>query len=108
MDYGHDQSCIESCNAWAVACDQCTSGCLREHDVRMMAQCIRLDVDSAELCRLVAAYMARVSNYAVKVCQLCAELCESWDAECAKHRQSHCQACAEACRRCGTECRRMT
>ena len=75
MDYGHYQSCIEACDACAVACDQCMSGCLRQHDVRMMAQCIRLDVDSAELCRLAAAYMARVSNYAVKVCQLCAELC---------------------------------
>jgi hypothetical protein len=101
------QSCIEACNVCADACDYCSSSCLQEDDVKMMAACVRLDMDCAEICRMAVAYMARDSRYAGDLCGLCADVCEACGAECARHTQPYCQACAEACRRCAAECRRM-
>jgi hypothetical protein len=49
------QSCIEACNTCADACDYCSIACLQEDDVKMMAECIRLDLDCAAICRLAAA-----------------------------------------------------
>lgn len=101
------QSCIEACNACADAGDSCAAACLQEHDVKMMAECIRLDIDCAAICRLAASYMARGSQFAQMICQACAQVCEACGAECARHQHDHCQRCAEACRRCADECRRM-
>ena len=44
----------------ADACDYCSSACLQEYDVKMMAECIGLDMDCAAICRMAAAYMAQV------------------------------------------------
>lgn len=107
MAHQQHQSCIDACNACADACDHCVAGCLREPDVKMMAQCIRLDIDCAAICRLAAGYLARGSSFATQVCELCADVCEACGAECAKHPHDHCKACAEACKRCAEECRRM-
>lgn len=100
-------SCIEACNACADVCDFCAASCLQEQDVKMMARCIALDMDCAQICRLAAGYMARGSEFAKAVCKLCADVCEACSGECRKHQMSHCQQCAAACQRCADECRRM-
>ena len=43
------QSCIEACYTCAATCDTCASACLQENDVKMMAKCIALDIDCAEI-----------------------------------------------------------
>jgi hypothetical protein len=101
------QSCIEACNACAEACDYCAVSCLQEPDPKTMARCIALDMDCAEICRLAAGYMARGSEFAIAICQACADVCEACGDECAKFQVRHCQECAQACRRCADECRRM-
>jgi hypothetical protein len=73
----------------------------------MMARCIALDIDCAQICRLAAGYMARGSEFAGTICQACAEICDACADECAKYQVGHCQECAQACRRCADECRRM-
>lgn len=73
----------------------------------MMARCIALDMDCAEICALAAAFMARGSDNARALCGLCAEVCQACGDECGKHRHDHCRRCAEVCRRCAEECRRM-
>jgi hypothetical protein len=90
----HEQfkACIDACNDCALACNYCASACLKEKDVAMMARCIQLDIDCAEICRLAVGYMARGSELAAAVCEVCATICD---------------ACAQACRRCAEECRRM-
>ncbi|MBK4738824.1 four-helix bundle copper-binding protein [Noviherbaspirillum pedocola] len=100
-------SCIEACNACASACDFCAASCLQEQDVKMMARCIALDMDCAQICRLAAGYMARGSEHAKAICRLCADICQTCADECGKHQMSHCQECAAACKRCAEECRRM-
>src|SRR5207247_2088546 len=107
MSHQQYQSCIDACQRCAIACDHCASACLQEPDVAMMARCIRLDIDCAEICRLASAFMGRGSELASSVCATCAEVCDACADECEKHQQDHCRRCAEACRRCAGECRAM-
>lgn len=104
----HFQACIDACNACAVACDHCAASCLQEQDVKMMARCIALDMDCAQMCRLAAGFMARGSSNATEVCRTCATICDACADECGQHQHEHCRRCAEACRRCAEECRRMS
>jgi hypothetical protein len=101
------ESCMDACNDCADACDECAASCLKEPDPKMMARCIALDMDCAQICRMAAAYMARDSEFVDLICQACAEICDACADECSKHSMSHCQECAQACRRCADECRRM-
>jgi hypothetical protein len=108
MNQQQFESCIEACNICATACDYCAASCLEEPDPRMLARCIALDIDCAQICRSAAGFMARSSELASRMCAVCAEVCEACGDECAKHQMQHCQDCAEACRRCADECRRMS
>lgn len=107
MAHEQFQECIDACNACAAACDHCATACLGEDDVKMMARCIALDMDCAQICRLASGYMARGSEVAAALCRQCADVCAACGDECAKHQNDHCQQCAEACRRCAEVCRRM-
>ena len=100
-------SCIEACYSCAAACDFCAASCLQEEDVKMMARCIAMDMDCAQICRLAASYMARGSENAKAICQQCADICQACGDECVNHQMDHCQECAAACHRCADECRRM-
>lgn len=100
-------SCIKACDECAAACDHCATACLQEADPKPMARCVALDIDCAAICRLASGAMARGSEFARRMCAICAEVCEACGAECAKHQHDHCQECAQVCRRCAEECRRM-
>ena len=101
------KACIDACYACATACDYCASSCLQEEDVKMMAGCIALDMDCAEICRTAAGFMARGSDFEHQLCRLCADVCTACAEECGQHQMDHCQACAQACRACADACRRM-
>ena len=99
--------CIQACYDCADASDHCAVACLAEDDPKMMARCIELDIDCAQVCRLAAGYMARDSEFMSTMCGVCADICETCGEECEKHDMPHCQECAEACRRCAKLCRQM-
>lgn len=101
------EDCITACNACAVACNYCAASCLRETDVTMMAGCIALDMDCAQICALAASAMARESAHAKVICDLCAKVCQACADECGKHNMDHCQACAKACTECAQACQKM-
>lgn len=105
MAHLQHQSCVKACEECAEACEHCASGCLNETDVKMMAECIRLDRDCAEVCWLAAGFMSRGSTFSGALCRVCTGICEACGAESAKHE--HCQRCAEACRLCAVERRKM-
>src|SRR4051812_13326381 len=107
MPHQQHQPCIEACYACAQTCDHCATECLSESNVSEMSECIRLDIDCADICRLAAAYMARGSAFINAICKVCADVCDACGKECAKHDEAHCQECAKACRRCAEECRKM-
>lgn len=107
MSHDRYRKCIQACYSCAAACDHCATACLAEDNVAAMENCIRTDIDCADICRLAAAAMARGSASASDICRLCADICDRCAAECGKHDHDHCQACAKACRDCGEECRAM-
>ena len=108
MAHAQFASCIDPCNAIAIACDHCSTACLAEPDPKHMARCIALDMDCAAACRAAAGFMARGSELAGEMCAFCADVCEACGEECGRHeKMEHCRACAEACRRCAEECLRM-
>ncbi|MDQ2793754.1 MAG: four-helix bundle copper-binding protein [Bacteroidota bacterium] len=96
----HLQTQLDALNACVAACEHCSSACLQEPDVPLMARCISLTRDCADVCTLTARLLARGSAQAEHLLQECAEICRACAEECAKHAHRHCQECAEACRRC--------
>jgi hypothetical protein len=108
MAHESHQKCIDACDVCAQACDHCATACLEEPDVKELLDCIRLDLDCADICRMASAAMSRGGPAIATICNSCAEVCEMCAIECEKHRHmEHCRACAEACRKCAEECRRM-
>lgn len=108
MSHEKYQSCIDACHACATECEHCATECLNEQDVSMLARCIELDRECAEVCYATARLMSIGGDYAISLCHVCAELCDACAEECEKHAQhgmDHCRRCAEVCRRCSEECR---
>jgi hypothetical protein len=101
------QSCIVACMNCVVACNHCAACCLQEPDVKMLAACIGLDMDCAQVCQVAAALMSGGSDFAPQMCRLCADVCKACAAECGQHDMDHCQQCAEACRICAGECEKV-
>ena len=73
----------------------------------MMVHCISLDRDCADICALLARFVARGSEHAPHLLKECAEICKACGDECEQHaaHMAHCKECAEACRRCEQACR---
>jgi hypothetical protein len=75
-----------------------------------LAQCIRLNLDCADVCYAVATVASRRtgSNQSVikRILEACAEACRICAEECAKHagKHAHCQICTDACRACERAC----
>lgn len=105
MAHKKNQSLLEALNNCAAACNHCATACLDEQDVKMMARCIKLDMDCADICQLTAAFVARGSDHAVHLLKECAEICKACAEECEKHsHMEHCRKCAEICRHCAEVC----
>jgi len=91
----------------AAACYHCSTACLEEKDVQMMAACIKLDMDCAQICSTTVAFVARGSEHVGHLLKECAEICRKCAKECEKHtHMEHCKQCAEACRKCAEACSR--
>lgn len=93
----------------ADECNHCISACLDEKEVKMLARCIKLDMDCADICRLTAAFVSRNSEHAEHLLRECAEICNACAEECEKHshHMDHCRKCAEECRKCAEACQVM-
>jgi hypothetical protein len=106
MNTSINSSLLNALHACASACNYCTTACLGEADVKMMADCIRLDIDCAAICSLTANFIARGSVHGKHLLRECAELCGLCAAECEKHsKMQHCADCAKACRECEQACK---
>jgi hypothetical protein len=102
------KNCIEICNACAGACERCATEDLKEGNVKMMVDCILLDLECSSICRTASKIMAMDGKFSHQICDLCAKACEACATECEKHlHMEHCKICAEECRKCAEECRKM-
>ncbi|GAA4373556.1 four-helix bundle copper-binding protein [Hymenobacter koreensis] len=103
--HNQNQALLQALNDCVAACEHCATACLQESHVQMMARCIALDRDCADVCALTARLLARGSEHARHLMRECAEICKACGDECAQHQHQHCQECAAACRRCEEACR---
>ena len=108
MSHEKNQALINSLNNCATECGHCATACLDESDVKMMARCIKLDIDCADVCRLTASLLSRGSEHGHHLLKECAEICDACAEECEKHsHMDHCRECAKVCRHCAEECRQV-
>ena len=96
----HTQSQQDVLSACITACERCAAACLREQDVNMMARCISLTRDCADICALSSRLVTRDSEYAAQLAPVRAAVCQACADECGHHAHRYCQECTEACRRC--------
>ncbi len=75
----------------------------------MLARCIRLDLNCADVCGATAKILSRqvafepeMAQPVVEACMRSVKLCGD---ECEHHE--HCRVCVESCRRCEEACNRV-
>lgn len=103
--------CIEECGSCAQSCTSCADACLAEEMVGELRQCIRLNLDCADICAAAGSIATRLTGgneqVIVATLEACALACQLCGEECERHAQhhEHCRLCAESCRRCEQACR---
>jgi len=102
------KKCIDACLLCASICNHCAASCTQEEHVKMMAACIKNDMECAAICYAAAQLMSFGSDKAAEICALCAVICDNCAAECSKHDTEHCAECAAACKACAEECRNVS
>ena len=103
--------CIEECYSCAQTYTKCADACLAESMVDQLRQCIRLNLDCADICAATGAMASRRTGSNVEVLrtviQACEQACRRCGEECERHagEHQHCRICAESCKRCADACR---
>ena len=101
---------IEDGYACAQACTSCADACLAEEMVAEQRQCIRLNLDCADICAVAATIATRRTgsneDLIIATLNACALACRLCGDECERHgeKMEHCRICAEACRQCEQSC----
>lgn len=93
----------------ASACHHCSTECLNERDVTLVAGCIKSDLDCAAICEVTAAFISRNSLHSKHLLHECVEICLECAEQCAKHEHmEHCRKCAEVCKKCADACKKAS
>jgi hypothetical protein len=102
--------CIEECYDYASVCTACADACLGEDMVQKLTQCIRLNLDCADVCGATGSVATRRTGSNEEIIRLmlqaCAAACRVCGDECERHagHHEHCGVCAQSCRRCEQAC----
>ena len=102
--------CIDESFACAQTCISCADACVAEPRVEMLRQCIRLNLDCADICHAVGALASRRTGSNEEILRqailLCEAACAACAEECEKHasQHEHCKICAQHCRACEEAC----
>ncbi|MFK3958943.1 four-helix bundle copper-binding protein [Guptibacillus hwajinpoensis] len=107
MSHENYGSVIQTLHECMTACNHCYDSCLREDDVKMMAECIRMDRECSDICGYLEQALVRGTPFVAELATACATICEACGNECKKHDHKHCQDCAEACFKCAEECKKL-
>ncbi|RUM95742.1 four-helix bundle copper-binding protein [Pseudaminobacter arsenicus] len=103
--------CIEDCYSCAQTCTSCADACLAEPSVDTLKQCIRLNLDCADVCAATGSMASRRTGSNVPVLRAvmlaCEQACRACGDECRRHADmhEHCRVCADECMRCAESCR---
>jgi hypothetical protein len=105
MSHEKNRELISQLNDCAAECNHCATACSEEKDANMLAGCIKLNNDCAEICRLAVSYLSRGSEHTGHVLRACVDICMACARECEEHaHMEHCKVCAETCRDCAQAC----
>ncbi len=102
---------IDAAAACAITCTACASACLSEGTD--MQQCVRDDLDCADLCEVTAKHLARLNagdkQLTLAILAACIEACVQCAGSCEPHAEhhEHCRLCLEACRACESACQAL-
>jgi hypothetical protein len=102
--------CVEQCYSCAQTCTSCADACLAEDMVQELKQCIRLNLDCADICNVTGRIATRRTGSDEEIIRrmldTCATACRLCSEECERHakQHEHCQICAVACRQCMQAC----
>jgi len=105
--------CIEECYSCAQTCTSCADACLAEEMVKELTQCVRLNLDCADVCNITGRIATRRTGSDDELIRrmlvTCAAACRLCGDECERHasRHEHCRICAEACRQCMQACQEV-
>jgi len=102
------QECIEACIECMNACNYSYVSSLKEYDLELLRDVIRMDRECADICGFAVQAMTRQSPFVAEICRLCAEICEKCAEVCSSNLHSHCQNCIETCRKCAEACRQIS
>jgi hypothetical protein len=102
--YDQNSELVTVANKCAAVCEHCASSCLASDHLQPMVECVVLDRDCADLCRLVATLASRGSRFTENLKPVLALICKACGDECAKHDTDHCRKCAAACKACEQVC----
>lgn len=105
MTHEQNQQLLKTLHECMEACNHCFDACLKEDDVKMMADCIRTDRECADMCAYLEQAITRNSPFIKELAGVCATICEACGKECQKHDHDHCQECAKACFECAEACK---
>jgi hypothetical protein len=103
---------LDAAAACAVVATACASACLSESAAEMQ-QCVRDDLDCADLCEVTAKHLARLNRGDKQLTAVAAgHLHRGLRAvrrlvRAARRHHEHCRLCLEACRRCETACQAL-
>jgi hypothetical protein len=104
---------IEACIEASAAATACADACLAEESVTELRECIRRDLDCADVTGAAAKVLSRqvavdlgLLRVVLEAATVAAKTCA---AECERHAAMHvhCAVCAEACRRAEAGCRAL-
>lgn len=106
------QATISACQSCVTMCNTCSDDMIgmESHDNwELMARCIRLCRECADICSLSANWMSRSSPLSKHIGRFCAEVCNACAEACEQHAPHHklCGHCAAECRRCAAVCTEM-
>lgn len=89
----------------ALICEKCAAKSINTDAHGQFSKGIRLSLDCAEICMLLARSIKRESILLSPVLSLCEWICQQCADECSKHSEDHFQQCAAACLLCSEACR---
>lgn len=85
MSHEQHQELLQILHECMVECNHCYNVCLKEEDIKMMAVCIRLDRECADVCNYLEQAISRGTPFISELASVCAKICEACGNECKKH-----------------------
>lgn len=113
LDTTRLQDCIDAVLDCGQTCTACADACLGEPAVAGLVNCIRLNLDCADICEITARVLSRRTEadgqLTRAVLDACIQSCVICGDECDRHadEHAHCRVCADACRQCEHACRAL-